>query len=45
MNKEMENRPKWVDALLGMAVVSGCVAIIIHAVKEALFLYEYFRTY
>lgn len=41
----MDNKPKWIDVLLGMAIISICVAVIIHAVKETLFLFEYFRTY
>ncbi len=39
----MENRPKWIDVLLGATILALCVAIIIHAVKETLFLYDYFR--
>lgn len=41
----MENKPKWIDVLLGLGVISICLAVIIHAIKEILFLYEYFRTY
>jgi len=41
----MDKRPKWIDVMLGMAIISLCVAVTIHAVKELLFLYEYFRTY
>jgi len=41
----MDKKPKWIDALLGMALISVCIAVIIHAIKEVLFLVEYFRTY
>lgn len=39
----MEKRPKWIDVVLGFTLLMGCVAICIHAIKELLFLYEYFR--
>jgi hypothetical protein len=39
----MDKRPKWIDAFLGFTLLMACIAICIHAVKELLFLYEYFR--
>lgn len=38
-----EKRPKWIDVVLGFTLLMACLAICIHAIKEFLFLFEYFR--
>jgi hypothetical protein len=39
----IEKRPKWIDAFLGLTILMLCLAICIHAVKELLYIIEYFR--